>query len=59
MTADPRKDPRIVHGLIPLMAVLRKKRFIEAQRRREAAEVPLPEGADDEPRPKKKRGWIW
>lgn len=59
MTTDPRKDPRIVHGLIPLMAVLRKKRLLEEQRRRAATEVPLPEGADDQPRPRKKRGWIW
>lgn len=59
MTTDPRKDPRIVHGLIPLMAVLRKKRFLEEQRRRAATDVPLPEGADDQPRPRKKRGWIW
>lgn len=58
MTTDPRRDPRITHGLIPLMAVLRKKRFLEEQRRREAAEVPLPEG-EEETRPRKKRGWIW
>jgi hypothetical protein len=55
---DPR-DPRVTHGLIPLMAMLRKKRFLEEQRRREAAEVPLPEGAEDEPIPTKKRRWIW
>jgi hypothetical protein len=52
MTTDPRRDPRITHGLIPLMAVLRKKRFLEEQRRRE------PEG-EEKPRPRKKRGWIW
>ena len=59
MTTDPRKDPRITHGLIPLMAVLRKKRFIEEQRRREAKAQPQPEASDNEPRPRpKKRGWF-
>ncbi len=59
MTIDPRRDPRITHGLIPLMAVLRKKRFIEEQRRREAARKPPPEAADEEPHPKRKRRWFW
>jgi hypothetical protein len=60
MAIDPR-DRRITHGLIPLMAVLRKKKFLEAQRRREGGSEPLAEPADDEiwPARKKKRGWFW
>ena len=57
MTTDPRQDPRIRHGLIPLMAVLRKKRFVEEQRRRQAAAEPA--GERKPARPKRKRGWLW
>lgn len=59
MTTDPRKDPRITHGLIPLMAVLRKKRWVEEQRRREAQGRRPPEAAAEEPEARpKKRGWF-
>jgi hypothetical protein len=57
MAIDPR-DRRITHGLIPLMAVLRKKKFLEAQRLREAAAKLRSEAAEDAPRPGKKRGWF-
>jgi hypothetical protein len=57
MAIDPR-DRRITHGLIPLMAVLRKKKFLEAQRLREAAAKLRSEATGDAPRPGKKRGWF-
>lgn len=60
MTTDPRRDPRVTHGLIPLIALMRKKRFIEEKRRREAKGKTDAQASGEEPQPKrKKRGWLW
>lgn len=50
--ADPRKDPRVRQGLIPLLVALR----VKAERERRAAEAARKAG---EPAAKpKKRGWF-
>ena len=50
---DPRQDPRVRQGLIPLLVALR----VKAERERRAAEAARKAG-QDEARPKKKRGWF-
>lgn len=51
--ADPRQDPRIRHGLIPVLVAMR----VKAERERLAAEAAKKSGAAPE-KPKKKRGWF-
>ena len=51
--ADPRQDPRIKHGLIPLLVAMR----VTAERKRREAEAAKKAGAAPE-KPKKKRGWF-
>lgn len=58
MAIDPR-DPRVTHGLIPLMAMMRKKKFLEAQKKRAAEAASRAEAVDEEPRPRRRRGWLW
>ncbi|HWQ87769.1 hypothetical protein [Brevundimonas sp.] len=48
--ADPRQDPRIRHGLIPVLVAMR----VKAERERREAEA-AKKGAAPE---KKKRGWF-
>jgi hypothetical protein len=50
---DPRKDPRVRHGLIPLLVALR----VKGERERRAAEAARKAGKEAPP-PKKKRGWF-
>jgi hypothetical protein len=49
--ADPRQDPRIRHGLIPLLVAMR----VKAERERREAEAARKAAA---PEKKKKRGWF-
>lgn len=49
---DPRQDPRIRHGLIPLLVAMR----VKAEREQRAAETAKKAGAAE--KPKKKRGWF-
>ena len=51
--ADPRQDPRIRHGLIPLLVAMR----VKAERERRAAEAAKKAGESEAPK-KKKRGWF-
>ena len=51
--ADPRQDPRIRHGLIPVLVAMR----VTAERRRREEEAAKKAGAVPE-KPKKKRGWF-
>ena len=52
--ADPRQDPRIKHGLIPLLVAMR----VKAERERRAAEAARKAGKPVEAPRKKKRGWF-
>ena len=51
--ADPRQDPRIKHGLIPVLVAMR----VTAERKRREAEAAKQAGAAPE-KPKRKRGWF-
>ena len=51
--ADPRQDPRIKHGLIPVLVAMR----VTAERKRREEEAAKKSGAVPE-KPKKKRGWF-
>jgi len=54
---DPRQDPRIKHGLIPLLVAMR----VTAERNRREEEAAQKAGAaPDKPKKKKKkkRGWF-
>ena len=51
--ADPRQDPRIQHGLIPVLVAMR----VTAERKRREEEAAKKAGAAPE-KPKKKRGWF-
>lgn len=51
--ADPRQDPRIRHGLIPVLVALR----VTAERKRREEEAAKKAGTTAET-PKKKRGWF-
>ena len=50
---DPRQDPRIRHGLIPLLVAMR----VTSERKRREDEAAKKVGAPPE-KPKKKRGWF-
>lgn len=50
--ADPRQDPRIRHGLIPILVAMR----VQAERDQRKAEAAKEAGAPV--KPKKKRGWF-
>ena len=51
--ANARQDPRIKHGLIPILVAMR----VKAERERRADEAAKKAG---EPVPnRKKRGWFW
>ena len=50
--SDPRQDPRIKHGLIPVLVAMR----VKAERDRRAAEAA--EVGRSPGKPKKKRGWF-
>jgi len=52
--ADPRQDPRIRHGLIPVLVAMR----VKAERESRQAEAAKKAGAGAEKTPKKKRGWF-
>jgi uncharacterized membrane protein len=51
--ADPRQDPRIRHGLIPILVAMR----VKAERERRAAEAAKKAGEPAPGKPKK-RGWF-
>ncbi len=51
--ADPRQDPRIKHGLIPILVAMR----VKAERDRRAEEEAKKAG-NAPVKPKKKRGWF-
>lgn len=51
--ADPRQDPRIRHGLIPVLVAMR----VKAERERQAEEAAKKAGTAPD-KPKKKRGWF-
>lgn len=51
--ADPRQDPRIRHGLIPVLVAMR----VTAERKRREEEAAKKAGAAPG-KPKKKRGWF-
>ena len=51
--ADPRQDPRIKHGLIPILVAMR----VTAERKRREEEAARKAGAASD-QPKKKRGWF-
>ncbi len=51
--ADPRQDPRIKHGLIPVLVAMR----VTAERKRREAEAAKKAGAAPA-KPTKKRGWF-
>lgn len=51
--ADPRQDPRIRHGLIPVLVAIR----VTAERKRRAAEAAKKAGTAPD-KPKKRRGWF-
>lgn len=52
--SDPRQDPRIRHGLIPILVAMR----VTAERKRREEEAAKKAGtAPDKPK-KKKRGWF-
>lgn len=52
--ADPRQNPRIRHGLIPVLVALR----VKAERDRREAEAAKKAGVPTRPQPKPKRGWF-
>ena len=52
--ADPRKDPRIRHGLIPVLVAMR----VTAERKRREEEAAKKAGTAPEKPKKKKRGWF-
>ena len=52
--ADPRRDSRITHGLIPLLVAMR----VRAERERKAAEAARKAGSAPAEKPRKKRGWF-
>jgi len=52
--ADPRQDPRIRHGLIPVLVALR----VTAERKRREEEAAKKGGAAAEKPKEKKRGWF-
>ena len=52
--SDPRQDPRIKHGLIPVLVAMR----VKAEHERQAAEAAKKAGTEPERKPKKKRGWF-
>lgn len=49
---DPRQDPRIKHGLIPILVAMR----VKAERERRESEAAAK--AETSHTPKKKRGWF-
>ncbi|MBX9802663.1 MAG: hypothetical protein K2Y04_07840 [Caulobacteraceae bacterium] len=51
---DPRQDPRIKHGLIPILVAMR----VKAERDRRAEEAARKAGTAAEKPKKKKRGWF-
>ena len=51
--ADPRQDPRIKHGLIPILVAMR----VKAERERRMAEAAKKAGTEPV-KPRKKRGWF-
>jgi hypothetical protein len=52
--ADPRQDPRIKHGLIPVLVAMR----VTAERKRREEEAARKAGTASEKPKKKKRGWF-
>ena len=50
--SDPRQDPRIKHGLIPVLVAMR----VKAERDRREAEAA--QKSESPGTPKKKRGWF-
>ena len=52
--ADPRQDPRIRHGLIPVLVAMR----VTAERKRREEEAAKKTGTAPEKPKKKKRGWF-
>lgn len=52
--ADPRQNPRIRHGLIPVLVAMR----VKAEHDRRAAEAAKKAGDPTKPRSKPKRGWF-
>ncbi|WP_292064285.1 hypothetical protein [Brevundimonas sp. UBA7664] len=52
--ADPRQDPRIRHGLIPVLVAMR----VTAERKRREEEAAKKAGTEPAKKPKKKRGWF-
>ncbi len=52
--ADPRQDPRIRRGLIPVLVALR----VTAERKRREEEAAKKAGTEVEKPKKKKRGWF-
>jgi hypothetical protein len=52
--ADPRQDPRIKHGLIPILVAMR----VTAERKRREEEAARKAGTASEKPKKKKRGWF-
>ena len=51
---DPRQDPRIRHGLIPILVAMR----VKAERERRVAEAAKKAGTAPEKPKKKRRGWF-
>jgi hypothetical protein len=51
---DPRQDPRIRHGLIPVLVALR----VTAERKRRAEEAARKTGTASDKPTKKKRSWF-
>ena len=52
--ADPRQDPRIRHGLIPVLVAMR----VTAERKRREEEAAKKAVAAPEQPKKKRRGWV-
>ena len=52
--ADPRQDPRIRHGLIPVLVAMR----VKAERERRETEAAKKAGTKPAKKPGKKRGWF-
>ncbi|MEY4556355.1 MAG: hypothetical protein RL093_1474 [Pseudomonadota bacterium] len=52
--ADPSQDPRIRHGLIPVLVAMR----VTAERKRREEEAAKKAGTTPEKPKKKKRGWF-
>ncbi len=51
---DPRQNPRIRHGLIPVLVAMR----VKAEHDRREAEAAKKAGVPTKPRSKPKRGWF-